>query len=142
MEFLVVYFSRGGKTRKVAKAISNEIGCEAVDVKKGIPDCSAVDLLIVGSGTYGGKPGKELLRFLNNLQPTINRKAAIFATSVGPDPKSISVMREALETKGYEVISSFDCRGKLLLWSRGHPTEDDLTNAKVFASKLKNKIVA
>jgi len=50
MNFLVVYFSRGGKTRKVAEAIAQELGCEAVDAKKETPDVSGVELLIVGSG--------------------------------------------------------------------------------------------
>jgi flavodoxin I len=140
MNFLVVYFSRGGKTRKVAEAITQELGCEAVDVKKETPDVSGVELLIVGSGNYGGKLHKTLQGFLDSLQPSSNKKAAVFATAGGPDPKCIYAMEEALETKGYKVISSFKCRGQLLFFNRGHPTEDDLKNAKAFASDLKKKI--
>lgn len=136
MNVLVVYFSRGGRTRKVAEAISQELGCEAVDVKKEKPEVSGVDLLIVGSGTYGGKPGNELLEFLNNLPSSSKRDAVVFATSGGPDPKCIAVMEEALETKGYNVISSFNCRGQFLFSNRGHPNEEDLKNAQAFASKL------
>ncbi len=44
--------------------------------------------------------------------------------------------RNALETKGYEVISSFDCGGHVLFTNRGHPTEDDLKNAKTFVNNL------
>jgi flavodoxin len=140
MKFLVVYFSRGGRTRKVAETITQELGCEAVDVKKEIPDVSAVELLIVGSGNYGGKPGNELLDFLNNLQPSSKSEAAVFVTSGGPDPKCVEVMEETLETKGYKVISSFKCRGQFLFANRGHPTEDDLKNAKAFASDLQKRI--
>jgi flavodoxin I len=140
MNFLVVYFSRGGKTRKVAEAIAQELGCEAVDVKKETPDVSGVELLIVGSGEYGWLH-KTLRGFLDSLQPSSNKKAAVFATAGGPKPKCICVIQEALETKGYKVISSFKCRGQLLFFlNRGHPTEDDLKNAKAFASDLKKKI--
>jgi flavodoxin I len=140
MNFLVVYFSRGGKTRKVAEAIAQELGCEAVDVKKETPDVSGVELLIVGSGEYGWIH-KTLQGFLDSLQPSSNKKAAVFATAGGPKPKCIRVIQEALETKGYKVISSFKCRGQLLFFlNRGHPTEDDLKNAKAFASDLKKKI--
>jgi flavodoxin I len=140
MNFLVVYFSRGGKTRKVAEAIAQELGCEAVDVKKETPDVSGVELLIVGSGEYGWLH-KTLQGFLDSLQPSSNKKAAVFATAGGPKPKCIRVIQEALETKGYKVISSFKCRGQLLFFlNRGHPTEDDLKNAKAFASDLKKKI--
>jgi flavodoxin I len=140
MNFLVVYFSRGGKTRKVAEAIAQELGCEAVDVKKETPDVSGVELLIVGSGQYVGKLHKTLQGFLDRLQPSSKSKAAVFATAGGPDPKCIYAMEEALETKGYKVISSFKCRGQFLFFNRGHPTEDDLKKAKAFASDLKKKI--
>jgi len=137
MNFLVVYFSRGGKTRKVAEAIAQELGCKAVDLRKETPDVSGVELLIVGSGNYGGKPHETLQEFLSSLQPSNNGKAAVFATSGGPDPKGIPIMKTALEAKGYKVISSFDCRGKFLFANRGHPNEDDLKNAKAFARELK-----
>jgi flavodoxin len=139
MSFLVVYFSRDGKTRKVAEAITQELGCKAIDVKKETPDVSGVDLLIVGSGNYGGKPGDKLVEFLNNLQSSSKREAVVFATSGGPDPACVRVMEKALETKGYNVISSFKCRGQFLFANRGHPDEEDLKNAKAFAGKIKKK---
>jgi len=137
MKFLVVYFSRGGKTRKVAEAIAQELECEAVDVKKETPDVSGVELLIVGSGQYVGKLHKTLQGFLDGLQPRSKSKAAVFATAGGPDPKVIYVLQGALEAKGYTVVSSFKCRGRFLFFNWSHPNEDDLKNAKAFASDLK-----
>lgn len=139
MKFLVVYFSRGGKTRKVAEAIAQELGCEAVDVKKETPEVSGAELLIVGSGQYVGKLHKTLQGFLDRLQPNSKGKAAVFATAGGPDPKVIYVLQQALETKGYKVLSSFKCRGKFLFFNRSHPNEDDLRNAMAFAADLKKK---
>ncbi len=137
MKSLVVYFSKCGKTRKVAEAIAQGMSCEAIDVKKETPDVTGVNLLIVGSGNYGGKPGKELVKFLDSLQPTNDYNVAFFATSGGPDPKCIEDMRRVLETKGYKFLSRFDCRGQMLLLNRGHPTREDLVNAKSFAVNLK-----
>ena len=94
-------------------------------------------LLVVGSGNYGGAPHETLTAFLNSLQPTNTGKAAVFATSGGPDPKCIPIMKEALEAKGYKSVSCFSCRGKLLFANRGHPDKEDLKNAKAFASDLK-----
>ena len=87
MKSSVVYFSRGGKTRKVAEAVAQELGCKSVDITKETPDLSGVDMLLVGSGNYVGKTDPKLLTFLNNLQPSSDKKAAVFATSGGPDPK-------------------------------------------------------
>jgi len=137
MKFLVVYFSRGGKTRKVAKAISQELQCEAIDVSNETPNVSEVDLLVIGSGNYGGAPHKTIQGFLNSLQPSTNGKAATFATAGGPNPKCIPIIKEALKMKGYKVVSTFECLGQFSLFNRGHPTEDDLKNARAFARELK-----
>jgi flavodoxin I len=137
MESIVVYFSRGGKTRKVAEAVAQELGCKSVDINKETPDLSGVDMLLVGSGNYVGKTDKKLLTFLDNLQPSSDKNAAVFATAGGPDPKVISVLQGALEVKGYKVVSSFKCRGRFLFSNRGHPNGDDLKNAKAFARDLK-----
>jgi len=142
MNFLVVYFSRGGKTRKVAEAIAQELECKSVDITKETPDVSEVDTLLVGSGNYGGKTDDRLLTFLNNLKPSSDRKAAVFATAggarpEGPDPPVLSVLQRALEAKCYKTVASFKCPGQMLLLNRGHPNEDDLKNAKAFASDLK-----
>lgn len=137
MAFLVVYSSKGGKTRKVAEAIGEALGCKAVDADKEAPDLTGVDFLVVGSGTYGGLPGPKLVEFLQGLPQATACRAAVFATSAGPSPKSIPNIKGALEGKGYIVISSFDCRGKFLAFNRGHPDEKDLENAKAFGGSLK-----
>jgi len=136
MESLVVYFSRGGKTKKVAEAIAQELRCTAIDIKKETPDSSEVDMLVIGSGNYVGRTDDRLLTFINNLNPSTDKNAAVFATSGGPDPKVISILQQALEAKGYNVVSSFKCRGKFLFTNRGHPNEEDLKNAKAFARNL------
>lgn len=126
----------------MAEAIAQELGCRSVDVAEETPDLSGVDMLLVGSGYYGGKTDDRLLTFLNNLQPSSDKKAAVFATAGGPDPKIIYVLQGALEAKGYKVVSSFKCRGQFLFLNRGHPNEDDLRNAKTFARDLKKTSVA
>lgn len=137
MRCLVVYFSRGGKTGKVAAAIAEELGCEAVDVAKTFPDVSGVDMLVVGSGTYGGMPGPKITEFLGSLPQKAGGKAAVFTTSAGPKPLSLGKMKGALEGKGYEIVASFDCRGHFALINRGHPDEGDLEKAREFARGLK-----
>ncbi len=137
MKFLVVYFSRGGKTRKVAEAIAQQLECEAVDVEKEAPDVAGVELLIVGSSEYLGKLHKTLQSFLDGLQPSSKNKAAVFATAAGPNPKVVYVLKRALEAKGYMVVSSFKCRGRFLFFNWSHPNEKDLENARVFANDLK-----
>lgn len=121
----------------VAEAIAQELGCQSIDSAKEAPDISGVDFLLIGSGTYAGSPGQKLREFLNGLPTISNGKAAVFTTSAGPDPKSINFMKEALEAKGYKVVSNFSCRGEFGLRHQGHPSEEDLKAAKAFANDLK-----
>ena len=146
MKFLVIYFSRGGKTRKIAQAIAQELECKLVDIAKEIPDVSEVDMLLIGSGNYGGKTDGRLLTFLNCLEPGSDRKAAVFATAggvrpEGPDPRVLSVLQGVLEAKGYKVVTSFKCPGQMLFLNRGHPNEDDLKKARIFAVELKKRML-
>jgi flavodoxin len=136
MNTKLVYFSRGGNTRKVADVIAKELGITAIDVVKESPDVSGADLLIVGSGTYGGKAGKQMSAFLNNLAPVTGKQAACFATASGDSSKVIAAMKETLTSKGYKTVDSFTCFGKLSLVKRGHPSEVELNKAKEFAKNL------
>jgi len=97
MKSLVVYYSRGGKTRKVADTIAQQLGCKAVDVEKEIPDALWVELLVVGCGQYPGKLHKRLQSLLDGLQPS-KGKAAVFATAGGPDPNARAAVFQGYRT--------------------------------------------
>ena len=137
MTTTLVYFSRGGNTRKVAQAMAEELEITPFDVKKETPDVSSAELLIVGSGTYGGKPGKEMIIYLENLKPVKDKKAACFSSCAGDASKTLAAMKEILTGKGYKIVDCFSCFGKFAgLSKRGHPTDEELKQAKEFAKKL------
>ena len=141
MKIALIYFSRGGNTRKIAEAMAEELGVTAVDVKKEKPDVSDVDLLVVGSGTYGGKPSKDMVEYLENLKPVAGKNAACFASCAsGNASKTLQAMKEILSQKGYSNVDCFSCLGQWLmgLSRRGHPSEEELAQARDFAKKLKS----
>lgn len=137
MVSLVVYVSRGKNTRKVAEVIAKELGNEAVDVKKQQPDASTADLLVIGSGTYGGKPGKQLKAYLENLSTVNDKYAACFATGMWNPRPALTKMQEVLKVKGYKILEGFTCYGRWLFIKRGHPTTEDLSKAQEFARQLR-----
>ena len=139
MNFAVVYYSRGGNTRKLADAIAIELGVKAVDVKADSPDVSGADVLVVGTGTYGGKPGKQIVTFLESLKQANGKRAACFASCAADAGKSLAAVQEILKTKGYVTIDCYSCYGRFAFFARrGHPTAEELDQAKEFARKLKN----
>jgi flavodoxin len=139
----LVYFSRGGNTRKIAEAMAEELGITAMDVMKAQPDVSDVDLLVVGSGTYGSKPGKEMVAYLENLKPVEGKKAACFSSCASGDAsKTLNAMKDILSGKGYSTVDCFSCLGKWLmgLSRRGHPSDEEIAQAREFAKKLKSAV--
>jgi flavodoxin len=137
MKTTLVYFSRGGNTRKIAEAIAEELKITPIDVKKQSPDVSSEDLLIVGSGTYGSKPGKEMVAYLENLKPVKDKRAACFSSCAGDASKTLGAMKDILTGKGYTIVDCFSCFGKFAgLSKRGHPTDAELKQAREFARKI------
>lgn len=135
---MLVYYSRRGNTRKVAEAVAQELGVKPIDARAGSVGAVDADMLVVGSGTYGGKPGKELVSFLEGLPSVSGKKAVCFCTSAGGADKAAATMRQMLEAKGYATAECFSCLGQWGWFSRrGHPTDDELSQAKEWAKKLK-----
>jgi len=141
MKTALVYFSRGGNTRAIAEVIAQELGVAAVDVRKEQADVSNVDLLVVGSGTYGGRPGKEMVAYLESLKSVVGKKAACFSTCASGDAsKTLQALKDILNEKGYSTVDCFSCLGKWLfgLSRRGHPSEEEVEQAREFAKRLKS----
>jgi len=91
----------------------------------------------VGSGTYGSRPGKEIVNYLENLKPMKGKRAACFSSCAGDASKTLEAMKDILTKKGYTIVDCFSCFGKFAgLSKRGHPSDEELRHAKEFARKL------
>jgi flavodoxin len=132
---VVLVDSRGGNTRKVAEAIAGELGIAVGDLSAPLP--ADAKTLFLGSGTYGGKPGETLQKFISS-QDFSGRRVALFGTSASLEgaKKMIDALAENLGKKGAVVLGNYHCRGKFLFTNRGHPDKDDLENAKKFAQEM------
>jgi flavodoxin len=137
-EVSVFVDSRGGNTKKVADAIAEELGITVGDITTSSPDDATI--LFLGSGTYGGKPGEVMMKFIESGNLS-GHKVAIFGTSASltGGQKMIDAMSDSLKRKGATIVGSYRCKGKFFLVNRGHPTKEDLDNAKKFAREMLNK---
>jgi len=133
MKVAVVYYSMSGNTKKVANAIAEELGTEAESVKDE-PELEGTDLLFIGSGCYGGRLRKEMVKFLEGLKGI--KKTAVFGTYSG-ETKAIESMKGILEKKGVKVLDEWGCSGAFLYFlQRGRPNEKDLEEARQFANSV------
>jgi flavodoxin len=106
-----------------------------------------------GSGIYGEKHHKQLLKLAEALPKVKKKKAFLFSTSGVPKigwseekvAKDHKKLREKLESKGYQIIDEFGCMGfntnsftKFFGGiNKGRPNKEDLENAREFARGLK-----
>ena len=167
MKILVCYFSNTGNTEKVGKSIAEGLMGEDVNILK-IEEADPLnlknyDLVVLGSGIYGGKLSKKVIDFMK-LVIEYPPNFAFFNThqSETAYQKAFKRIRTNLEENGSEVIGEFDCIGenlgipketilgmlaKLPLEERkrqeakieatkGHPDTQDLANAKAFGESL------
>lgn len=133
MAYQVIYFSRKGSTKKLADAIATEIGVKAEDVTKA--NLNETTCVFLGSGCYGGKPGKKITMFIekNDFK---DKNVALFGTSGGGGGQETVVMEIQLKNKGAIVKGNFFCKGKFWFGNKDKPSEEDLENAKKFANKI------
>ncbi|MGY5876530.1 MAG: flavodoxin family protein [Candidatus Thorarchaeota archaeon] len=152
MNCIVIYKTiHHENTLKVARVIAKELGADLVsldDIETGALE--KYDLVGLGSGIYFGKHHRKLLGFVDKSTKLDGKDVFVFYTSGFerfPTRKLFeTTLTEKLRKKGANVISTFSCRG----WetygpfrvgggkNKGHPTEDDLDQARSFAKSLTN----
>lgn len=160
---IVLYNSRSGNTKKVASKIAEGLEVEFRG-KRNIPDLIDYDLIVVGSWVIMGHISFGGARYLKKLRRKniAGKKVALFFTSGAPEdihpmtenkvPKKIKeVMFESMEkilTKKQQVTilpERFYCKGAIRILGKekeniGHPTEEELMQAKAFGEKLKKQL--
>jgi flavodoxin I len=127
-----------GNTRKLAEAMAGELGVKAADAKAASIDRDP-GVLFLGSGCYGGKPGKSMEKFLDT-NDFRGRKVALFGTSGSGLGQEVKAMAEALKGKGATVLGSYHCPGKVMpalyLINMGRPNAADIDSARKFAREM------
>jgi len=136
--FEVVYYSWSGNTRKVAEVIAAELGVTAENIKKkkGLTEGSFVFL---GSGNYGGGPGRTMRKFIagNDFK---GRQVALFGTSGDGKGSEVRAMEEMLREAGAVIKGSFYCKGRcFFFFNRKHPSREEMAKAREFANEMKSQ---
>lgn len=142
----VIYFSRSGNTKKVATAISEELGVKARHIRsvESLPQNADIFL---GSGLYFMRPSKLVRDFIRN-NDFRGRRVAIFGTSTTGIGIETLGMEWLLKRKGAVIIGKYYCPGRFFLRIAGkficlrqeRPDILDLACASEFARSIRNGI--
>ena len=135
MKYSVIYYSKTGNTKKLADSIAGELGIESVNVNKA-ENVGGDSTVFLGSGLYANKIGREMTDFIsrNDFRGV---KVALFGTSGEGNGREVGEMERLLKQKGAIVAGRYFCRGKFLLFARGHPNKEEIEGAGKFARKIR-----
>lgn len=144
----IVYYSRTGNTQMVAKALSEELKADLIEIKdvqdrKGFlstlkssidalretktrikpekVDLSDYDLLYVGSPTWAGKPAPAIITFIDTAD-LMGKDVILFTTmSRQGGEGTIERMAEKISARGGRIVNQFIIKtgGKELIEIRG-----------------------
>jgi len=151
MKILTCYYSSTGNTEKIANAIHEGLGADStlVPIKDADPaSLKDYDLVVLGSGIYGGKFHKDVMSFMKTAGETLAPKFALFCTHNQPkvSEKGLKRIIGTIEKSGSEIVGMFDCAAPNL----GIPAEtvakmmetmppDRRKQAEEYNERIKNK---
>lgn len=150
---IVVYSYHHKNTLKIAEEISKNVNSDVKSILE-ITEEELINYSLIGfgSGIDSGKHYKELLEFVKKIPSVNKKKCYIFSTSAIQGEKKVdkdhTCLRKLLQSKGYEVIGEFSCKGfntnSFLKYFGGmnktRPNVDDLKDAKEFGLMI-NSII-
>ena len=140
MKVLILYFSLGGRTKKVAESIKRGLNSSSViiehfeytkkkreflseqnEVMKGdlsgfkynedIKDLATYDLIILGFPTHGGRPATIFNGYFEHAQNVDGKNFIIFNTCRFSVGKTFEIMQAVLEQKGGSVVKKRAFKG-------------------------------
>lgn len=133
MKTAVRYFSRGGNTRKLAMAIAEAVGAEALTTD--VPLSEDVDILFLGSSVYAYGVDDSVKKFIEGNKVKIG-KVVNFSTAALIRSTYKQVSRLLKEKNIPMAKEEFYCRGSFGPMHKGKPDAQDLKAAAEFAAKI------
>lgn len=135
MKFAVRFYTKTGNTEKLARAIAQELGVEALPISE--PVTEAVDFLFLGNSYYAFTIDPEVRNFIQNLSKDKVGKIVNFGTAAMLNSTYKKVKAEAVKV-GIEMDDrEFHCRGEFKGLHKGRPDQNDIQSAIEFARQFK-----
>ncbi len=134
MKIAVRYYTVTGNTKRLAEAVANAVGAEALPITE--PVSEPVDVLFLGNSYYAFSIAPEVRDFIRKLDREKVGKIVNFGTAAMLNSTYKKVKAEA-DKIGIPVdVREFHCRGEFKGVHKGKPDEKDLAAAAEFAAKI------
>ena len=134
MNIAVRYYTKTGNTRRLAEAVAQALGTEALPITE--PIAEPVDLLLLGNSYYAFTIDPEVRTFIRSLDKNKVGRIANFGTAAMMNSTWKKVKAEADKLGIPMVESEFHCKGEFKGAHKGRPNADDLAAAAAWAKTL------
>ncbi|MBP5450943.1 MAG: flavodoxin [Treponema sp.] len=135
MKYAVRFYTKTGNTKRLAQAVAEELGVEALPITEAITE--PVDVLFLGNSYYAFSIDPEVRTFVASLTKDKVGKIVNFGTAALLKSTYKKVKAEADKVGIPMDENEFHCRGEFKGLHKGRPNEEDLQAAKEFARKYK-----
>ncbi len=137
MTYAVRYYTQTGNTKRLAEAIAEELGVQALPISA--PITEKVDVLFLGNSYYAFTIAPEVREFVAGLEKDKVGKIINFGTAAMMN-STYKKVRSVAATKGIPVLDrEFHCKGEFKGMNKGRPNVDDLKLARVFAQSIRKE---
>lgn len=135
MKFAVRYYTKTGNTKRLAEAVANELGVEALPISEGLNE--QADILFLGNSYYAFTIDPEVRSFIAGLSKDKVGKIVNFGSAALLNSTYKKVKAEAAKVGIPVDEKEFHCKGEFKALHKGRPNEDDLKAAREFACQYK-----
>ena len=134
MKFAVRYYTKTGNTKRLAEAVAEALGVEALPISE--PVSEQVDYLFLGNSYYAFSIDPEVKGFIRSLDKNLVGKIVNFGSAAMLNSTYKKVKAEADKVGIPMEEKEFHCKGEFKGVHKGRPNEYDIRAAAEFAKSF------
>ena len=136
MKIAVRYYTKTGNTKRLAEAVAQAVGAEALPVST--PVSEPVDILFLGNSYYAFSIDPEVRKFVASLDKNLVGRIVNFGSAAMLNSTYKKVKAEADKAGIRMDEREFHCKGEFKGIHKGKPDDADLKAAAEFARQIVN----
>ena len=137
MKIAVRYYTKTGNTKRLAEAVAQAVGVEALPISS--PVTEQVDVLFLGNSYYAFSIDPEVRSFIRSLDKSMIGKIVNFGSAAMLNSTWKKVKAEADKVGIPMDAREFHCKGEFKGLHKGKPDAEDLSAAAAFAKSVVSK---
>ena len=137
MKIAVRYYTKTGNTKRLAEAVAEAVGAEALPIDS--PIDTPVDILFLGNSYYAFSIDPEVRAFIRKLDKSKVGRIVNFGSAAMLNSTYKKVKAEADKAGIPMDAREFHCKGEFKGLHKGRPNAEDLAAAADFAKTIINE---